>query len=126
MKTRDLIPPSTDTSAVIAGAGGLPPFKRTGILKGSRGLSYVEVLMALSILLVIVGVGIPALGKSKREADTKRLHAEARILNDAVYRVEAGRDQGKWLQLSNILHVQKDKNEAIRWLVEHGYIQQRD
>lgn len=126
MKTRNFIFTSIGFPVRNSGSGESSSIKNTRILKWERGLSYIEVLLTLSILLVIVGVGIPAVGKSKREADAKGLQAEARILNDAIYRVEAGGDRGKWLELSNILHVQKDKNEAVRWLVDHGYIQQRN
>lgn len=106
-----------------SGAGGGMRGRRT---KREGGVSYLEIMIALSVLAVIIGIGVPSVGKSNREAQNKALMAEARTLNDAIYRVEAGGRREEWLTLSNILYIQKDKDEAVRWLVENGYVSQHD
>lgn len=92
----------------------------------SSGLSYVEIIVALAILTIVVGVGAPSLGRSKQNAENRALQAEAKTLNDAIYRVEAGGSAEEWMALSNILHIEKDKDEAVRWLVDQGYVTQHD
>lgn len=89
-----------------------------------HGLSLLEVVIALAILSIMAGVGIPAIKGSHQDADAKALQAEARTLNDAIYRVQTSGKGSEWMALSNILYLQEDKNEAVRWLVERGYVRQ--
>lgn len=98
---------------------------RGGVLDSS-GLSYTEIIVALAILAIVAGVGVPSLGRSKQDAENRALQAEAKTLNDAIYRVEAGGASDDWMALSNILHIKKDKDEAVRWLVEQGYVTMHD
>jgi prepilin-type N-terminal cleavage/methylation domain-containing protein len=99
--------------------------KKRGMKKGRRqeeGVTFLEVMVAMTLLGIIVGVGMPMVGSSKRDAERKGMEAEAKTLNDAILRVELGADRQAWLTLSNILHVQQDKDEAVEWLVDNGYV----
>lgn len=106
--------------------GGTGRRSGEGRIVDSSGLSYTEIIVALAILAIVVGVGVPFLGRSKQDAENRALQAEARTLNDAIYRVEAGGVSDDWMVLSNILHIKKDKDEAVRWLVDQGYVTQHD
>jgi type II secretory pathway pseudopilin PulG len=89
-------------------------------------LTLIEILIALAVLALLVGIGFPALRNSKRSAELRSMEAEAKVLNDAVRRVEIGKDRDGWHSLSNILYVKEDEDEAIQWLEDKGYVTPRD
>jgi prepilin-type N-terminal cleavage/methylation domain-containing protein len=93
---------------------------------GNRGLTMIEILIAVGILSLLVGLGFPAIRNSKKNAEMRGMEAEAKILNDAIRRVEMGDNREDWHSLSNIIYIQEDEDAAIQWLEDHGYVNQRD
>jgi competence protein ComGC len=109
------------------GSRGNPTVAHEFYSRGQElGLTFVEVLIALSILALLVGLGLPTIRNSKKNAELRGLEAEAKILNDAIRRVELGDNREDWHSLSNIIYVQEDEDAAVRFLEDNGYVSQRD
>lgn len=87
-----------------------------------RGFTLVEMLFAMVILAILVGVSFAALRGSRAASERAVADADAKIFNDAVRRVELGSDRTHWNTLSNIIHVQKNGPLAIQWLVSNHYV----
>jgi type II secretory pathway pseudopilin PulG len=79
-------------------------------------------LIAVVIISILVGISFQALRNSRAEADKNVAANDARVLNDAIRRVEISGEPGHWSSLSNIIHVQQDGDAAIMWLVTNSYI----
>lgn len=84
-----------------------------------------EMLVALCVFSILLGLGFQGARNSKREAERRAEEGEAKILNDAIRRVETRGSPGQWLALSNILFVRQDKDEAVQWLEDNGYVSMR-
>lgn len=94
--------------------------------KNSRGFSLIEVLSVGVIIAVLVTVTFQAFSKSRWEARQKSREADAKVLNDAVVRVQIEDQRGDWATLSNIIHVDKDAGAAINFLRSNNYIRMTD
>lgn len=88
----------------------------------NRAFTLLEMLIAVVILSIIVGISFQALRNSRTESDKVSSAADAKSLNDAIRRVEIAGTSTQWNALSNIIHVQQDGEAAILWLVDNGYL----
>lgn len=88
----------------------------------NKAFTLLEMLIAVVILSIIVGISFQALRNSRTEADKVSAAGDAKSLNDAIRRVEIAGTPGQWSALSNIIHVQQDGDAAILWLVDNGYL----
>ncbi len=91
-----------------------------------RGISLIEILAVVAVLSILVSVTFQSFSKSRAEARQKSREAEAKILNDAVVRVQLEGAPGDWMTLSNILYTEQDPHAAIEFLRSNNYVRLTD
>lgn len=94
--------------------------------KAGGGFSLVEVLAVAAVIAVLVTVTFQSFSRSRWEAEQKSREADAKVLNDAVVRVQLEGKPGDWATLSNIIHVDKDAGAAIEFLRSNNYVRMSD
>jgi prepilin-type N-terminal cleavage/methylation domain-containing protein len=85
--------------------------------------TLIEMLIAICILAILVGISVSSLRAAKLGADREAAQADAKTFNEAIRRVEISDTPGHWATLSNIIHVQKDGPAAIQWIISNNYVQ---
>lgn len=93
---------------------------------GRRGFSIIEVLAVVAVMAVLVTVTFQSFSRAKWETTQKAREGDAKVLNDAVVRVQLEGRPGDWASLSNIIHVDRDAGAAIDFLRSNNYVRIRD
>ena len=77
--------------------------------------TLVEILIAVVILTIIVGIGLPALRDSQTKSSQRAGEANAKILNEGITRAHMNGD-------TNAVLVGSDVSALATYLVVNGYI----
>ncbi len=94
--------------------------------RARSAFTAIEMMVTVAVLSIIVVSVFQAVIKSKRDSEQRAKEADAKILNDAVLRVQLEGDSAQWLTLSNILYVDEDADAAIEFLKDNNYVQMKD
>jgi len=92
----------------------------------NHALTAIEMMVTVAILSVIIVSAFQAFSKAKHDSKMKAKEADAKILNDAVIRVQLEGTPGQWHTLSNILYVDEDVDAAIDFLEDNHYVRMKD
>jgi general secretion pathway protein G len=76
----------------------MQPVARATRGAGARGLTYVEVMVAMTVLAVLVAVALPLARWDQKRRDEVRLKVTLRLVRDAVDKYKQYSDQGLIVQ----------------------------
>jgi len=86
------------------------------------GFTAIEMMAVLAVLSIFLAVALQAFSSAKVESRQRVQEADAKVLNDAVVRVQLEGKPEHWITLSNIIHVDRDAQGAIEFLRSNSYI----
>ncbi len=88
---------------------------------GSNGFSLVEILVVITIIAIMVGIAIPALSSSKKDAMEAATKASLYTLNYGL--IKAYKKKDPQFQPGGLLHPSSTNTvAAAAYLIDKGYI----
>lgn len=81
-----------------------------------KAFSLVELLVVVAVMVIIVGIGVPALRTSRQDSIETAAHGQSRTLNDAKNRAIILGD-------TNPLLTGNDLPGLANYLLDEGYLQ---
>jgi len=83
------------------------------------GFTLLEMIVVIAIISIVIGLALPAINKSKADADNRNAEGNAKTLNEAILRAKIRGDTNPAITGSNANNV----SNAAAYLLQQGYIQ---
>lgn len=86
--------------------------------KQKQGFSLIEIIVAVAILAIIIGIAVPTLNTLRQQSEQTAQGASAKTLNDAIVRAQIKNDLNIQTYLDN-----NDQEGLILYLDTNRYIE---